>query len=110
MKIISGLTVYTQKELSEFNPHIIHATKLWAHAAGEYYKKHGDTGTCIVGDGIGIYLIPKGCRKPQKVLIIPSSRVAHCQGSSHYEATKSVAMEYLREQGLETHYNYGFMD
>jgi hypothetical protein len=100
-----------QKELEQKYSTLIHEAKLkWSKAAGKYYKEHGDTGCCIMGDGIEVFAIPPKCRKPRWIKVISSAEVAHCQGSGHYEATKDTAVKMLEKAGLEVRYNYGMMD
>lgn len=100
-----------EKDLPVNLPAIVAEAKaLWSEAAKAYYAEMGDVGSCILGDGIVMDVIPKGCRKSQKKTLIPSSSVACCQGSVHYEVTKDVAIEYLKAYGVDAYYCYGFMD
>jgi hypothetical protein len=93
-----------------FKKRIEEAKKLWNEAARIEFEKHGDTGSCIVCDGIQVEFLPPRCRKPIRLTIIPSREVAWCQGSLHYEATKQVALDYLKQHGIDCFYNYGRMD
>ena len=78
----------------------------------ETYEKDGDKGSVILGDGITVQVIPPGCRNLVDVMIIPSSDVAYCQGSLHYEAHINVPLMILRTQypSVKFGYNYGRMD
>jgi hypothetical protein len=93
-----------------FKKRIEEAKKLWLEASKKEFELHGDTGSCIMGDGIQIYFIPPRCRKPQTLFIIRSHEVAFCQGSLHYEKTYKVAIDYLKQHGIDCFYNYGRMD
>lgn len=107
---MEGYTVYKSKELEQFQSAIEKAKQAWREASVKEYQRTGDSGSCIMGDGIYAFVVPPRCRKPQKVMLIRSSSVACAQGSLHYEACYKVALEMLKEAGLEAHYDYGRMD
>jgi len=65
-----------------------------------------DAGTCVIGAGIAVYAIPKGCRKPQQCLLTD----APFQGNvGSYNASKR-ALEWLKSQGVEAYWYDGRMD
>ena len=102
-----------ESNLPESFDKVVHKAKLlWKNAAINEYNKDNrqDIGTCILGDGICVNIVPKRCRKPRKVMIIPSSSVAQCQGSAHYDRCYHVAIEYLKSHGIDAYYHYGTMD
>jgi hypothetical protein len=106
------MKVYSYKEVESLkNSDLVSAARtLWQAKSSEYYNKHGDTGSCIMGDGIYILFKPKRCRIPQKFMLIPSNQVARCQGSLHYEHSKDEVISFLRDNGVDCSYNYGMMD
>lgn len=104
------MKAYKKSEIEAMSAIIEKANQMWDAASKEEFSKTGDRGSCIMGDGIEVFFVPPRYRKPQKFMIIPSRTVAYAQGSLHYEATKEVAMAYLRENGIECQYNYGRMD
>jgi hypothetical protein len=104
------MRTYKKAEIEKMSAIIEKAKQMWDAASKEEFSKTGDRGSCIMGDGIEILYVPPRCRKPQKLMIIPSRTVAYAQGSLHYEATKDVALRFLEENGIECQYNYGRMD
>ena len=97
-------------EVEPFKEEIARAKDAWEKAAGEVFKRDGDRGSCIVGDGIKLAVIMPRKRKPEYVMLIPSREVAWCMGSAHYEATKDVALRMLQRVGLPVIYDFGRMD
>ena len=106
------MKVYSYKEVETLkNSDAVKAAKvMWSIKSKEYFDKSGDTGSCVVSDGIYILYTPKRCRNPQKLMLIPSREVAWCQGSLHYEASKDEVVSFLKENGIECSYTYGRMD
>jgi hypothetical protein len=104
------MTTYKSADLLKMKSVIDTAREMWLEASRKEFQKTGDRGSCIVGDGITVYFIPPKCRKPVEFFIIRSSSVAFAQGSLHYEATMQIALDYLKENGVECRYNHGRMD
>lgn len=86
------------------------AKKIWRKSCEAHFAMHGDYGTCVMGAGIYIYLIPLRCRKPQKYFIIRAHEVSCCQGSTNWESGRQEVLDYLKAQGIEAHYEWGIMD
>lgn len=86
------------------------AREMWIESAKKEFEKDGDYGSCILGDGICIDVIPKGKRKPVQKMLISAREVAQCQGSIHYERGQSAVVEYLKSQGIDAYYESGWMD
>ena len=86
------------------------AKHLWAKRCKEHYQKHGDTGTCVLGASIDCYIIPYKCRKYKPYCLISAHDVACSQGASNWENSVKEVIDYLKENGIEAHYNCGHMD
>lgn len=104
------MKVYKAKEIESLKPLIEKAKKIWMEASRVEFEKTGDRGSCVVCDGIYVLWTPPRCRKPQKLMVIPSREVAFAQGSLHYEATKDKALMFLQNLGVDAGYSYGMMD
>lgn len=102
--------VYKASDLFLLKPFVNTARELWKDASRKEFDKRGDEGSCIMGDGIFIYLVPARCRKPVRYTLIDSHEVSFAQGSLHYEATKDVALNFLKQNGIDAQYDYGRMD
>jgi len=99
-----------QAELKNFQDVIAKAKAAWDTASKEQFNIHGDKGSCVMGDGIEVEVLPPRCKYPQRIMIIRSREVAYAQGSVHYEAVVDVALKILKDAGLNVSYNYGRMD
>ena len=65
-----------------------------------------DGGSCVLGNGIQIYFVPKRCRNPIKKIIVDGP----FQGNvSNYKALKN-ALDYLRQSGVDCRYEDGILD
>jgi hypothetical protein len=104
------MKAYRQRDLDAFAGHIKWVKEQWRAAARVEFERHGDKGSCIMGDGIAVMLIPPRCRTPRRHLIIDSREVASCQGSLHYEAVAGDAVRALQAFEIECFYHYGVMD
>lgn len=67
-------------------------------------KKLRDGGTCVMGEGLEVQVLPPRCRNPVMVQVVRQP----FQGNN-YQALR-YAQEYLKSQGIETKYNQGRMD
>ena len=99
-----------EKELPQFREVINKATEMWKESANAHYEQHGDYGTCVLGAGIKVYMVPKGCRNERSVMLIPAYDVARCQGSCHWEVGAEDVVAFLRDNGLPAFFDYGRMD
>lgn len=99
-----------QVELAKYRKVIDEAREMWEKSAREYYDKNGDTGSCVIGAGIKIEVIPPRCRKPRAMMLISANEVARCQGSLHWEHNVQTVVNYLRDNGLNAFFDYGRMD
>lgn len=98
-------------ELAKFEDVINKAREMWKERANEYFEKHGDVGSCVLGAGICIYAVPPRCRNEKKISLIPSHEVARCQGSLHWEHRVNEVVDFLKANGLErAYFDYGMMD
>ena len=104
------MKVYKAKEIESFKPLVEKAKNIWMEASKAEFEKIGDTGSCVMGDGIYVLWTPPRCRKPQKLMVIRSREVAFAQGSIHYEKTKDKALMFLQNLGVDASYDYGMMD
>lgn len=101
-----------QSELIKFQPVIEQAKQMWKDLSEKAYNEDGqaDLGSCVLGDGICVLVVPPRCRKEHSITIIPSREVSKCQGSLHYERYVSQVVDFLQENGLDAYYHYGFLD
>lgn len=105
------MKTYKLKDIDDsFKEVIFRAEKLWSSICKENFDKDGDSGSCVLGAGIYINFLPKGCRKPRAMTIINSSDVSCCQGSLNWERGKDKVLKYLLDYGIEAGYDWGRMD
>ena len=104
------MKVYKQSEVARMVESISLAKNLWAERSAVVFKEKGDVGSCIIGDGIEILVLPPKCRKPKAHMIIWAREISSCQGSCHYEATQEGIIDFLKGEDIEARYNYGRMD
>lgn len=97
-------------ETTKFKDAVAVAKDMWMKSCIKHYEAHGDSGSCVLGAGIYIYLIPLRCRKPQKYFIISAYDVACSQGSTNWEYGRKEVLDYLTAQGIDAHYSWGSMD
>ena len=85
---------------------IIKAKKMYRDACDKYIKKHGDRGSCILGNGIYIYVKPPKARRVFRMeLITPVG-----QSDSASYACKDPVIAYLKENDIDSWYEHGRMD
>lgn len=99
-----------QAELSKYNEVVNNARDMWMVSAEEHFNEHGDVGSCVLGAGIKVEVVPPRCRKPRSLMLISANEVAKCQGSLHWEHNVQEIVNYLRGQGLDVYFDYGRMD
>lgn len=104
------ITAYTQDDLSRFQPIIEKAKALWRAKTREYVSKNGDVGSCVLGAGIYAYVLSPQSTEPKDIMIIRANEIACAQGSITWEHSKDEVMEFLKQNGIETGYEWGFMD
>jgi len=105
------MKIYKEKELDDyFWEWTYRAQKMWIHICKENIEKYGNIGTCVLGAGIYINLIPKGKRKPRKYLIIESSEATNYQGSIIWEDGVEDVLKFLKKYDIEADYHPGRMD
>ena len=104
------VSVYNDADLKNKQDAIDCAKTLWRDRCQEYMSKEGDAGTCVLGAGIYVYYLAPRCRRPSQHTIIDVSDVCGAQGSLVWEHSEKEVLTFLREQGLDVHYNPGNMD
>jgi hypothetical protein len=97
-------------ETPAFTAAVEAAKGIWKKSCEAHFAKHGDSGTCVMGAGIYIDLIPRRCRKPQKYFIIRANEVSCCQGSTNWEYGRQEVLDYLKAHGIEARYEWGIVD
>lgn len=65
-----------------------------------------DTGTCVLGAGVAVYVVPKGCRVDRRRILID----APFQGNVGSRIACTRALEHLRSAGLDVFWHDGRMD
>lgn len=104
------MKIYKQNELPELQPIINNARQLWREECEIAGAKYGDVGTCVIGAGFEVPVIPKGYRKSRMVTILSPREVCRYQGSIIWEHSMDKIRSFLKSQGIEAHYNWGRMD
>lgn len=104
--------VYKQSDFEtlEFHTAITNATIMWRERCEAYYNHHGDVGSCVIGAGIEVDFMAPHCKKVSQKMIISVSHVSPTQGSCVWEDSITDIIAYLRERGIDAHYNPGRMD
>jgi hypothetical protein len=69
-------------------------------------KRFHDEGTCVLGAGIAVYAVPKGCRHEKKIIIVPAS----FQGNVGSWKAAQRAIAWLKSQGVAAFWCDGMMD
>lgn len=111
MKTINGKQYYQESDLPGLMTEILNARHMWTRCCSKYMRNHGDVGSCVIGAGISVPYVPKGCRKPRSRMIISSSQVTGAQGSLVWEESVAGILQYLHEHGVPgAFYNPGRMD
>jgi hypothetical protein len=104
------MKTYDQKSLDLYSNQIEEAKNMWRLRCEEYFDKHGDVGTCVLGAGIAVHFL-SDVKKISKVLIIISQHdVSHAQGSVVWEDGVGEVVYYLNKLGLDCYYFAGRMD
>ena len=85
---------------------ILEAGRLWTEASSEYIKLHGDTGSCVLGNGIFVALKPPRRRNIYKLKLASPQG----QGEGPGEGTKDPVLKYLKDNGIDCWYECGRMD
>ena len=100
----------TQAQLLAARSVINRARALWHYRCDQDYHKNGDSGTCVLGAGIAVPLLPKGCRNPRKHMVISADEVSCCQGSLNWERSVEEIIAILKPHLPGVHYASGRMD
>lgn len=93
---------YKHSELAEIRELAGNATRLMLSYIDEHNLQDG--GTCVLGEGIDVLVLPPRCKIPRYYQIVSQP----FQGNN--ERALRVAMAYLVEQGVDCVYNHGRMD
>lgn len=104
------MKIYKTKELEQFKSLIEQAKTMWIDLAQKEFQSKGDSGCCVIGAGLEVYVLPPRCKHPQSLQLISFNEVSPCQGESAVQNTSKQIVEFLKQHGLETRYNYGRMD
>ncbi len=111
MKPSDKRKIYKPKDIdSNFMKIVDKAKDMWTEICNKNFEKYGDEGSCVVGSGIKILYIPKGCRNPRFTKIISQDSVSSCQGSLNWERGVDDVVKYLIDNGIECTYSCGRMD
>lgn len=93
---------------AEFRAVVEEARQLWSEKIEAYIAERGDRGSCVLGAGIYVNHIPKGCRNPRKMRIIyPPTPY---QGSCAWEHSAQEIVDFLKSKGIECFFEYGVLD
>lgn len=104
-------TTYKQKDLE--NPAVIKAVadaaNLWSLRCAEAFAKKGDWGSCVLGAGIGVWMVPAGKRTAVETILIHPPHTAG-QGSCSWETSTDEVIASLKVAGIDAHYVCGHLD
>lgn len=99
---------YTFAELHAKDDVIRTAREMYAKACRAYFKKNGDFGSCVLGNGIYVNVKRPRFKQPFKMMI------AHPSGGGQSESagysTKDPVIAYLKANGIDAWYDHGRMD
>lgn len=104
------MNAYKSKDLKQFETVINEAKLLWIELAKKEFELKGDNGCCVLGAGLQVEVLYPRCKYPRDLTIISFNEVSPCQGEHAVSVTAKKIVEFLKEKGLETKYNYGRMD
>lgn len=106
------VTAYQEADVSDpkFKRIVQDAKTMWKAKCESNFQEFGDSGSCVVGAGIYVYYLGKGKRKAEKRMLINAVSVSCCQGSLNWERGHEEIVSYLKENGIETRFEYGQMD
>lgn len=83
------------------------AQTLWNNLVDEYILLNGDeNGSIVSGAGISIRVLPKGCRT------LKYYKIVYADGNSRTYPIEAIApkvIEFLKNNGIECQYEYGWM-
>ena len=100
----------TQSQLLAAKSAINSARALWHYRCDQDYHKNGDTGTCVLGAGIVVPLLPPRCKVPRTHMVISADEVSCAQGSLNWERSVDEIVELLRPHLPGVYYACGRMD
>ena len=69
-------------------------------------KSIRDGGTCVLGAGIAVMAIPKGCRKPKQIILVQAA----FQGEGPSFQAAQRAIHWLKQEGVDAYWYGGIMD
>jgi hypothetical protein len=84
------------------------AQDMYTKACQAHFKKHGDFGSCVLGNGLAIAVKPPKARSVFKLLIC-SPRGGGQSESAGYSC-KDPVLAFLKENGIDAWYECGRMD
>lgn len=99
---MTGQKYYKNADLNWIRPLADEAKKLMDQFIDENQLRDG--GTCVMGEGIDILVVPPRCRKPIQVQIVRQP----FQGNN--ERALLYAKQWLESKGVQCSYNAGRMD
>ena len=101
----------TDEQLEALAPMIALIRQNWAARCAAYMAANGDTGSCVLGAGIGFKYREAGCRSIVRKTLIPAHEVTGAQGSLVWEESVNEFVEVLKAAGLASaFYECGRMD
>ena len=102
---------YKQKDLEKLSTIIAvsDAARLWSFRCAQEFAKKGDWGSCVLGAGIGVWMVPTGKRKAEEVILIHPPHTAG-QGSCSWETSTDEVIASLKVAGIDAHYICGHLD
>jgi len=99
---------YTFAELHKLEKVIKTAQAMYEKACKAYFKKHGDFGSAILGNGIYVAVKRPRFKHPFKMMLVAPRGGGQSDGASF--ASKDPVLKYLKENGIDAWYDHGRMD
>ena len=96
------MKTYKHKELLNLERLIFNANVLSSRDAQETH----DQGTCVLGSGIALYVVPPRCRNAKMKVVVPGLFQGNVSNRKHLEN----ALKYLQSNGVECFYFDGYID
>lgn len=87
---------------------LLKAQEMYTKACKAYFKKKGDYGSCVMGNGIYIAVKPPRARIAYRLEICRPIGGGQSEGASY--ACKDPVLAFLKENGIDAWYEHGRMD
>lgn len=84
------------------------AQDMYTKACKAYFRKNGDFGSCVLGNGIHIAVKPPKARNAFSMCICSPREGGQSEGAGY--ACKDPVLKFLKDNGIDAWYEHGRMD